>query len=415
MAKPIGKLWEFVQLFLSFIDLTETGNDKGINVSGGQLSVGTRTNGYETCLGGGDSFPPEIGTDFVFHCDISNTSGNIITSAIDTTEIVASETDSSVGMFNGTTAGKYVLIGIPTSYYGKKITYESLGSVDPENIVLESYKLGVWNEEKFMTTNSDIPYTKYGWNLAQNLSEQILYGFDPIDTLSNTWSLQTLNINGVDITKYWGRLRITSNIVEDPIVQQIKIHSNRTEIEDTGFLRSYGYGRKRKTLQGGINLSVKNDLSDPTNEVVDYTSNYHADLTENELVGSGATDGFGYIQNIEFGVDTSIDLILGISYYVKGTNTGDIQFEIESTQVSDGFIYDGSYGDTVSDEQTVIENITTNSNLVRKSFEVKIPINKLVQGDGVVINVRRVSGAAGDTLTNSVVTTNVVIDGYYWN
>jgi hypothetical protein len=155
-------------------------------------------------------------------------------------------------------------------------------------------------------------------------------------------------------------------------------------------------------------------LSDPTNEKVSYTSTYIADLLDNEFA-NGATDGFGYLQNIEFGVDTSIDLILGVSYYVKGTGTGDIDFDIESTQVMDGFIYNGTYGDALTIHQQYVETISSASDLLRKSFTVRIPINKLSQGDGVVINIKRLGGSATDTLSNNIVITNVVIDGFYWS
>ena len=143
MAKSINALWEKVRDLLSFLDVATTGGDEGVAFSRGQLSVGSKTQGYETCLGGGDSYPPEIGEDYVFHCDVANTSGNVITGATDVTAIVASNTGSTTGMFGGNTVGKYVLVGCPIPYYGKKIKYNTLGTVEPENIILESYKLGV--------------------------------------------------------------------------------------------------------------------------------------------------------------------------------------------------------------------------------------------------------------------------------
>ena len=66
--------------------------------------------------------------------------------------------------------------------------------------------------------------------------------------------------------------------------------------------------------------------TDPSDENVKYGSNYTAKYKDNEFQAT-RKDGFGIAQGIDDGLDTSIPLTLSISYYVKGTDTGDTDLE----------------------------------------------------------------------------------------
>ena len=209
-------------------------------------------------------------------------------------------------------------------------------------------------------------------------------------------------------------VRLTGSITSDPIAQQIKLHTSRMEIESDGFGRLYGFARVRRTLQSGISAAIKNADAALKNEKVAYTSEYSADCKNNKFQ-NGILDGFGIAQNVLSGLDTSIDLVLGISYYVKGIQTGDIHFEIDTIPIEDGFVYDGTYGDAIVESFVQIEPVITPSNLVRKSITFKIPVNTLSGNSGVVINLHRHGDLASDTVAADVIVTNVVLDGYFWH
>jgi len=262
-----------------------------------------------------------------------------------------------------------------------------------------------------MNTNANFPYTQYGNAVCSAPSEQWRFGFDP--TTPSTWAPVTININGSDITKYWGIFEITSTITTDATIEQMKIHTNRTEINADGKVEYFGLARYPRTLFSGLSNYVVNALYDPANETVDYGSEFEAKYLDNEFANN-AIDGLGFTQGIVSGLDTSIPLVFSISYYVKGTGTGDIKFHIDAYQVSDGFVFDGT---ATPDEYDLIDTVSASSNLVRRTVSILIDVHKIKDtGDQVVISVRRdaTSGEPEDTLNNNVVLENLTLTGYFW-
>ena len=405
----LSKKWQIIDDILSFFNAVKTGDDKGINVTNGQFSVGSNEYPNESIFGSGDSYPVPL----AFHCDVSNTVGGVITSAIDITSVLESDTGSVTGLYGGVTAGKYLLVGSDYKFPGIKLKKTIMGNVEPQNIVSEYLITGTtWGQVPFMATGSNYPYEQCGWNTNTGLVQQINFGFNPL-SLPMVWEKATLNINGTNYEKYWGRFRIMADITADAIVEQIKLHTNRTEIENDGFIRMYGRARVARTLLSGVYNSVKNDLADPANEVVRYTDSYRADYVDNEFANN-TIDGFGLIQGIDHGLDTSIPLVLGISYYVKGTMTGDVNFTVKASQVDDGFVYNGAEPYETTE---LIENVAVSSNLIRKTVQTTVMVNKLAVGDGIVIEVKRdaTSGNPNDTLNGNIVITNVTLTGYFWH
>jgi len=262
-----------------------------------------------------------------------------------------------------------------------------------------------------MATDSNFPYTQKGHHIAEtdNSSEQWRFGFDPL-TLPQVWEKVTLNINGTDYTKYWARFRVNQAIVTDPVIEQLKLHTNRFEINSDGTEERFGLARVKKSLVFGLVNSITNGLNDPANETVSYGTNFSAKYIDNEFQAN-RKDGFGVTQGIDEGLDTSIPLTLSISYYVKGINTGDIEFNIEAFQVQDDFIYDGT---AIPDTYSIQDNVITPSNLQRRTVQVSIKVNNLTPVDGVLISLFRDAGEGGDNLNASVVVTNVALTGYFW-
>jgi hypothetical protein len=215
----------------------------------------------------------------------------------------------------------------------------------------------------------------------------------------------------MDIEQYWGIFEIKTAITEDATIEQMKIHTNRAEINGDGKLEFFGLARYPRTLQTGLTGVVTNALANPSNENVDYSSNFRAIYTDNEFQ-AGASDGFGIVQGIESGMDTSIPLQVILSYYVKGGGTGDIKFQIDVHQVNDGFVYDGS---DIPETFTKIVNIPGGANKVRKSTTVLIDAHTLTDsGDALLISIQRKGGDAEDTLGNNVIMTNVTVKAHFW-
>ena len=393
-----------------FLDPINEGDDKGITCTGGQFSVGTKDDPRETCLGGGDSTP----VDTAYHCDIATTTALTITGATDVTTILQSDNNSSVSFFGGDTAGKYLLIGEEYPFGGAKLKWNTLGDIEYDNITIEYLRDSspTWIPAPFMATNANLPYSQYADRIGSEDVEQLFVGFDP-DDLPTTWAKTTLSVNGTDITKYWARVRIVSDITLSPIIEQVKTHSNCLEIENDGNYSYRGRARRPITLQSGLVNTRSNVLATPANENIKYTSDIVVEGKFNKFANN-KVDGFILTQNIIEGLDTSIPLSLSVSWYVDGSATGDVNLHLDLVDVSNGFPYDGT-GIATSIENS-IETISSSSNGIRKTTTIKFLVNKLDTESGVVIYLHRDATVANtsDTLQEDIVITHVVLSGYAW-
>lgn len=387
------------------------GDDKGVALTGGQFSVGDRYNGKESCFGEGDSYPvPQA-----YHCTSADTTGLTIVNAVDVTQTLKTDEGSATGLFGGITAGDYLLVKSDIPYAGIKNKYTVLEDVEPTSIVAEYLfdDTPTWTVAPFMATNADKPYDSTAHHIAQNTKEHIRFGFNPLDRQDLIWEEATLNINGLDETGYWGRFRILTDIVADPQVEQIKLHTSRTEINKEGTFEFFGEARYRKTVQSGLGAIIPNSLADPADQSVQYGANFSAKFKDNRFA-DGARDGFGLVQSIEAGTDTSIPMILTVSYYVDGTATGDIDFSVEVFQVADGFVYDGN---NIPSTYTDIETVITPSDQIRRTATLLIDQNDLVPGEtAVLVSIYRDAsgGNPNDTLGEDVVITNTSLVSYFW-
>ncbi len=396
--------YEQLQLLNDEIEIEPTGDDRGVHFKN-QVSV------EGELIAGKDSYPVPI----AFHCDIASTTGKTITGATDITAILQSDTGSFTGLFGGTTAGSYVLIGSPVTFEGAKVKYNAVATVEPANITAEYYinDIEQWSPVAFMGTNSNYPQESHGWNIAMpdHTAEQIFFGFDPLNrTDPDPWEVLTFNINGTNYTYKWARYRVVTAITGDPQVEQIKLHTDRIEHESTGTFR---YGRARTPVQlfAGVDNTTPNSLIDPIDENVSYTPTFTAKYKDNEFANN-RDDGFGVVVNRKFGLDSSVPLMVAISFYVKGTSTGNVEFTFRSSQVTDGYIYNGT---NPAETSTKIVTIATSSNLERQTTQALVPINQLESNSAVVIEVSRLGASSGlDTLSNNVVITNVVVTGFIW-
>jgi hypothetical protein len=387
------------------------GDDKGL-ICTEQWSVGSPDSPKESVFGGGDSYSVPI----AFHFDYANLIGNVLTGAMDVSAILQSDSASTTGLFGGTVAGSALLVGSLYPYGGTKTKIDTLGSIDPDNIQAEYLRDNTpsWINTPYMVTDADFPYSQKGNRIAtcSSCSEQWRFGFDP-DNLPTQWDKVTLNINGVNYEYYWSLVRVTAPIITDATIEQIKLHTNRFEINADGSTEYFGRSRYPKTLIAGLQNITPNTAANPANENVSYGPGITAGYVENEFA-NGANDGFILVQNIEEGLDTSIPLELSVSYYVKGTSIGDINLHLDLIDVSDGFTYNGLA--TPLSIENAIDTISVNSDEVRRTTKIKFPINKLDTNSGVLIHLHRDASAGNplDTLPANIIITNVRLTGYFW-
>jgi len=379
------------------ITTTPTGDDRGVAFLN-QVEV------KGELIAGSDSYPVTL----ALHCDIANTTGKVITGAVDVTEILQSDSASVTGYFGGTTAGKYLLIGSPIVTEGQKVKYDTLATVEPDNVVGQAYisDLAGWQTAPRMGTNASSPYNSNAWDIAKHLNEQIFYGFDPLTRdLPEQWEENTFNINGVDVTMYFSRLLIISPITGDPIVQQVKLHTNRIEIEAEGIFK---YGHARSPLE--LNVNVQESTTAPRDGTFTLTPLSDVKGKKNKFQ-AGATDRVVYSMERVWGLDTSVPLVLEIGYFVDGTATGTLEFLVEISQVKDGFVFDGTEPFLTD---SIAVPITSSVDQIQKTLDVLIPVQELENNSTVFVTLTRSAGQGNDDLAQDIIVTLERAFGYSW-
>ncbi|MHC4213179.1 MAG: hypothetical protein ACYSWP_07410, partial [Planctomycetota bacterium] len=243
-----GNTWEKVKQFLDFTNVSTTGDDAGVNFEE-QLSIGRPGAGRELVVGEGDSYPVTK----AWHVDVSGFSGLTVTGATDVTTILQSDNGSATGLFNGNTSGKCLLVMSDSGRYGGvKVKMNTAGTVEPASVLAEYLQDSspTWIPSGFMATDAEFPYDQKGNVLAScsSCSEQWRFSFDP-DDLPPTWDEVTLNINGTNYTGRFARFCTVAPITLDPVLEQIKLHTNRWECNADGNTEYFGRARYPKDLR----------------------------------------------------------------------------------------------------------------------------------------------------------------------
>lgn len=391
----------------SFITQIDSGDDKGIAIVGGQLSVGAPGDGQEVVVGEGDSYPI-VGA---WHCEVSNTTNQVVTDAVDVTEILQSDELSTTGLFGGPGTGRYILVYSDSPFGGVKVKVDTAGTVEPANIIGEYLSsLNTWTTSKYMVADSST-LEQYGNVIAANddSSEQWRYGFNPLGNIPVDWDELTFTINSIEYTGYFARFRITSDITLDPVIQQIKMHTNRYEINANGRTEYFGIARYVRTIPV---IKSANAEKNPPNENIEIAIGITEIRTDNEFSGT-ANDGLILRGVLPEGFDTSIPIQLVVDWYPKTVGAGDVELELELANVGDDFVFDGTAAVIAS--TPVVTSVDNNQYEKQRSIFLVDASNGL-PGDTIYGSLFRDATAANtdDTYAGNIVITNYQVLGYFW-
>ena len=404
----INKTTAQLNAILQYLQGEQSGDDAGLQVINGQFTVGEPGDGKESVFGEGDSYPVTK----AFHCTIGNTSGLTITSATDITDDLQSDSGSTVGLFGGVAAGDYILVGAANPYGGVKVKTATAGTVESDNILAEflADNTPTWTYAPFMSCGADFPYTQRA-NIVSSVigSEQWRFGFDP-DNLPTPWDVVTININGTDYSYKWARFRITATITLDPVIEQVKLHTNRFEINADGLTEYFGRSRYQKDLPMHWHLTEQLSGYSPANENIEFGSGLVLVYTDNEFIDN-ATDGRGGHLVIPSGLDTSIPLKFEILWQPLSNNSGGVRWSFETVQKVVGDLMDTS---EIPVTVLVTETISSGEDNILKQTEVTFLANKLVPGDIIGFGLKRLGLDSADTYPDHIALINVRCVGYFW-
>jgi hypothetical protein len=366
-------------------------------IQGAELTVGHHMRGTESVFGEGDSHTIGMAA-------LRNTNSEAGTWS-DVTAAVASASGSTTDVFPGVTVGNAFFIGGDAPFPGLKGVFTGAIVLGTGAIDISYWNGASWVSVPLMASDADSPYTQYANTFSERVNtEQMRFGFD-----TSLWS--TKNLNG--ITKYWLKIEVTTAITTSPVVEQMKIHTNRYEINKDGVFEWFGKARPvftlpffRTMLENDANAKAKNaDVQWSTNITLDSLNN---DYQDGNLMGAGGTI------IIPEGLDTSFELSLRVGFYQGAAGTGDVELELTYTDARTivGDLIDGTASDATLSQ--IVAASGTQYELQEVMF--KIPVSDFVPGDRLTILLSRDAqgGNLDDTFAGNIVVTDIFLDGVAW-
>jgi len=198
----------------------------------------------------------------------------------------------------------------------------------------------------------------------------------------NTPTFGTTTVNGV--LAFWARVSISSAITTVPVIDQIKLHTNRWECNGNGFTEWFGDGRPIGTLgwDSGLFQAV---LPSPGNQDIFVSDGLAVGRIENEF-NSGANDRVGMNKFLPLDMDTSLPIRVQIAWY--RTSNVQIDWTVRWGWSSEGdTIYESTGAAPVvgpneqSISKSVIAGVVPVNHQVVTSFDLNVP-NMIARKNG---------------------------------
>lgn len=384
-----GEIMKWLSKFLT----EETGSgDEGINCSG-EFHVGSPGNGKEAVFGEGDSHVNGL---VVFSTEDDIT-------FVDYTEEASSGSGSTYPAFGGfLTVGAADYIGSDDMICGIKLKTASLVTPGTGSVIREYWNGSAWVTFTAMATDADSPYEQRADDMGTVIgSEQVRFGSCDDQVLKT--------INGIE--KYWIRFRITSALTSSGTVEQIKLHTNRFEINADGFSEYFGNGIYEKDLPMHWHLTDQLVGFSPVNENITFANGLTLAYTDNEFTAN-AIDGRGGYLIIPIGIDTSKGITLEFLWTPLTNTAGNVVYQIDTYQTKVGEVLDSS--NTVESMQGITAVALNSDNLLIKTT-FSINVQNLFPGEVLALGFKRVGNDGSDTYTGSIAMVNIRAIGLFWH
>jgi hypothetical protein len=363
----------------------------------GELSVGSPGNPAESVFGEGDSHVRGMS---VFR----NTNLEIGAWSDITTEM-ASKTGSTADAFSALTVGAALYIGGDEKEFPNLKIDTTAAIVLGAGALVWEFSTGAgWTAFLLMAADSVMPYNSYAQDVFGRIAfEQVRFGTQDM----GTWATQAVN----GVTKFWVRARvITAAITTAPTLQQIKLGTNRTEINADGVVEHYGTGELIKDLTWHQRLV--NDLVGAAsgNSNILLSPSITLSLIDNQFSNNNV-DGVGGIVEVPEGLDTSRPLTM-LFRWIPTASPGNVEFSSNFAPVSIGDLLDGSLAETLQAQVVAAPAVDT---LVENSFD--FDISSLTAGDLVAFSLFRDATGGNDppdTLAGNVEIVMMHVEGTFW-
>lgn len=360
----------------------------------GEIHVGIPEAPAELVVGGGDSYLTDV---FVY-----------------TEDAVSTFTDRSgdaTFAFDGTAAGNAIYIASDkqdvTDYLrfpGLKVTTSVAIVLGAGAIICEYWNGSAWVQMPQMVSDAGGAYHSHASTPFERVAiEQVRYSQDAV---SVQWTKNDPPAEGT--ARFWVRYRIVTGITTSPTMTQIKLHTDRFEINPDGFAEMFGKARPLIKLPWDLGL-IRPAAASPLNQDVYLSDNLDVGRVENKFV-SGTTDRIGFATMLPGSTCTSCPAIFVWKYFTDGTSAGDIRWVIRWGFSSDG---DNVYPTataaptTGGNEQSTVLVVAAPTAIntqdgQRITMNIEDFIANGAAGDVFWMTLERTGGDAADTHTDDV-------------
>ena len=278
---------------------------------GGELSVGASFRPAEAAFGEGDS------TTQAMTILTEDTGGTFY----DRTETASLVDDAAFDLFEGTAADNAIYFGNSgRRFSGFKVDLALKILLGSGSLVLEYWNGSAWTQFNCMVSQSSNPYATYAQDLfGRAQGEHVRFDVGVYDS----WDTTSVD----SVTAYWARIRVVSAITQIPQANRIKLHTNRTEINEDGLLEFFGIGQPTHKITAHQRLTDDLSGASPANQTIQFSSNIQITPFDNRFNNS-ATDGFGMIVQIPPEMDTSREITFRVGWFPSNNSLGDVDLRL---------------------------------------------------------------------------------------
>ena len=360
----------------------------------GELQVGSPEKPTESVFGEGDSHVRGMA---VFR----NTNLEIGAWSDITTEM-ASATGSTAAALPGVGVGNTFYIGGDIAFPGFKVNTTIAIALGAGALVVEFHNGAAWTVFNIMAADSVVPYDSHAQDIwGRVATEQIRFGPMP------GWAVR--NLNGT--IKFWIRVRVSAGITTVPTLEQTKLGTNRTEINADGFIERFGIAEDQRSF---FHQRLTDDLSgaSPVNGALVLSANITITPIDNRF-NNNALDGFGAIEALPEGLDTSRPVELVVNWIPKVATAGDVELEINVAQLAIGDVLDGSVGDVNTAVVTAVGAAQTN---ILRQTVIAFSIVDLLPSEFFAFSLFRdaTGGNPQDTLAGAIDVASIQLRAIFW-
>lgn len=299
----------------------------------GEFQVGTYFAPSESSFGGGDAHTQGM---TVF----STTSGGVFT---DRTDSAIQVNGITFPAFDDVNIGAALYVGGTVEFNGIKTTVTTAIDFGASATLLWEYGVNTnpvtlasepntWTSIGNISTNGlEYPFQLCVRNANPPYQIRVEPSSGPIARVEDLFGVvgvdqvrfglfrywEPTTVNGV--TKYWFRVRVASAALTTvPVLDQIKLGTNRTEINRDGFREMFGNAREYKSLSWSISDVIRSTiLGNPNNQTVSLTENVSVGVLDN-LFKPGQRNGFGFNSFIPENVDTGLPIFVRVGFRLDG-------------------------------------------------------------------------------------------------